>query len=149
MINFGSPRVGNGAFVAEYNALVPEALRVVNRNDIVPTVPRMLGYKHVGEPVVLGARGGEAVAPDAADVHREDAFGEEVAADIIPQLADLWLSSEDRDRTRIQELLQQELDLFATLRDGSALLEHLEDFYLVTLQRSAAARPAPRGPGRT
>ena len=149
MINFGSPRVGNGAFVAEYNALVPEAVRVVNRNDIVPTVPRMLGYKHVGEPVVLRSREEEAAAPEAADGLREDAFGEEVAADIIPQLADLWLSSEDRDRSRIQELLQQELDLFATLRDGSALLEHLEDFYLVTLQRSAAARPAPRGPGRT
>ena len=150
MINFGSPRVGNGAFVAQYNALVPGAVRVVNRNDIVATVPRMLGFKHVGEPVVLDERGRGAAGPATADATREDAFGEAVAADIIPQLADLWLSSEEKDRTRIQELLQQELDLFATLQDGSALLEHLEDFYLATLQRSAAeARPGPRGPGPT
>ena len=75
-----------------------------------------------------------------------------VATDILASLPEVFdmlvVRKEMGIPTPTQVVLQQELDLFATLRDGSALLEHLEDFYLVTLQRSAAARPAPRGPGR-
>ena len=143
MVNFGSPRVGNGAFVAQYDSLVPGAIRCINARDIVPTVPRMLGYKHVGDVIVLGSGGSvPGAAPD-----REDAFGEAMAADVIPQLAELWMSSEDADRRKIQELLQQELDLFATIQNGSALLEHLEDFYLETLQRSVTESGGPRAGG--
>lgn len=43
MVNFGSPRVGNKAFAQEFNQLVPDAWRVVNRNDAVCTVPRLMG----------------------------------------------------------------------------------------------------------
>ena len=143
MVNFGSPRVGNGAFVAQYDALVPGAIRCINARDIVPTVPRMLGYKHVGDVIVLGESSGGSVPGS----DREDAFGEAVAADVIPQLAELWMSSEDSDRAKIQDLLQQELDLFATIQNGSALLEHLEDFYLETLQRSVTESGGPRAGG--
>ena len=37
--------------------LVPDALRITNKKDIIPTVPRMLGFKHVGERVLLDAGG--------------------------------------------------------------------------------------------
>jgi predicted lipase len=43
MYNFGSPRVGNRVFAAEFNARVPDAWRVVNRSDAVCTVPRLMG----------------------------------------------------------------------------------------------------------
>jgi predicted lipase len=36
---FGSPRVGNNAFVKEFNRIVDKAVRVVHRNDLVPTLP--------------------------------------------------------------------------------------------------------------
>jgi len=32
-------------------------LRITNKKDIIPTVPRMLGFKHVGERVLLDAGG--------------------------------------------------------------------------------------------
>jgi hypothetical protein len=43
MVNFGSPRVGNRAFAEDFNKLVPRAWRVVNRNDAVAAVPRLMG----------------------------------------------------------------------------------------------------------
>ncbi|GAB4427461.1 MAG: hypothetical protein Kow0031_07490 [Anaerolineae bacterium] len=50
----GSPKVGNPAFAAAYNKLVPDTHRIVNDADVVPTIPP-LGYEHVGELVHLGA----------------------------------------------------------------------------------------------
>lgn len=35
LINFGSPRVGNRAFARQFNALVPNAFRIVNGADLV------------------------------------------------------------------------------------------------------------------
>jgi len=54
MYNFGSPRVGNKAFATEFNRAVPHAWRLVNRNDAVVTVPRLVGYCHVGHAVIVG-----------------------------------------------------------------------------------------------
>jgi triacylglycerol lipase len=51
---FGSPKVGNPAFAAAYNKLVPDTHRFVNDADVVPTIPP-LGYEHVGELHHLGA----------------------------------------------------------------------------------------------
>ena len=48
MVNFGSPRVGNTHFAADFDRLVPDAWRVINNNDAVCTVPRLMGYSHVG-----------------------------------------------------------------------------------------------------
>ncbi|MGE5631271.1 MAG: lipase family protein [Caulobacteraceae bacterium] len=39
MYNFGSPRVGNPKFVQIYNEVVRDSFRIVNVNDIVPTLP--------------------------------------------------------------------------------------------------------------
>ena len=48
MYNYGSQRVGNAAFARAYNAAVPDSWRVTNKLDVIPRVPRLLGYCHVG-----------------------------------------------------------------------------------------------------
>ncbi|KAK4406020.1 Lipase [Sesamum angolense] len=55
MYNFGSPRVGNRRFAEVYNEKVKDSWRVVNHRDIIPTVPRLMGYCHVAQPVYLAA----------------------------------------------------------------------------------------------
>eukprot|EP00256_Glycine_max_P065284 XP_025979879.1 uncharacterized protein LOC100789825 isoform X2 [Glycine max] len=55
MYNFGSPRVGNKRFAEVYNERVKDSWRVVNHRDIIPTVPRLMGYCHVERPVFLAA----------------------------------------------------------------------------------------------
>lgn len=57
MYNFGSPRVGNRAFADAYNAAIPKTWRITNSRDVIPTVPRLGGYKHVGNTVMLSADG--------------------------------------------------------------------------------------------
>ncbi|XP_076924178.1 uncharacterized protein LOC143586534 [Bidens hawaiensis] len=63
MYNFGSPRVGNKKFAEVYNQGVKDSWRVVNHRDIIPSVPRLMGYCHVAQPIYL----------TAGDVH-EDAM---------------------------------------------------------------------------
>ena len=58
MYNYGSPRVGNAAFAGAYNATVPDSWRVTNRLDVIPRVPRLMGYCHVGNAI--------SVTPDGA-----------------------------------------------------------------------------------
>ncbi|KXZ45673.1 hypothetical protein GPECTOR_52g70 [Gonium pectorale] len=53
MYTYGAPRVGNKAFAEAFNALVPDAFRCANDDDIVPRVPRLMGFCHVGTPVLL------------------------------------------------------------------------------------------------
>ncbi|CAH2079347.1 unnamed protein product [Thlaspi arvense] len=55
MYNFGSPRVGNKKFAEVYNQKVKDSWRVVNHRDIIPTVPRLMGYCHVAQPLYLAA----------------------------------------------------------------------------------------------
>eukprot|EP00268_Persea_americana_P020960 TRINITY_DN2099_c0_g1_i8.p2 TRINITY_DN2099_c0_g1~~TRINITY_DN2099_c0_g1_i8.p2 ORF type:complete len:101 (+),score=11.98 TRINITY_DN2099_c0_g1_i8:121-423(+) len=55
MYNFGSPRVGNKRFAELYNEKVKDSWRIVNHRDIIPTVPRLMGYCHVAQPVYLAA----------------------------------------------------------------------------------------------
>lgn len=40
---------------------MPDTWRLVNRNDVIPTVPRMLGYCHVGNALILGDKPGAPV----------------------------------------------------------------------------------------
>ncbi|KAI7836015.1 hypothetical protein COHA_010099 [Chlorella ohadii] len=55
--NYGSPRVGNKAFADAFDRLVPNTWRVANTNDAVASVPRMLGYCHVGHKAELSGEG--------------------------------------------------------------------------------------------
>lgn len=67
--NFGSPRVGSGAFAAHFDSSLPDCWRVVNAADLVPRVPRLLGYAHVGHAVPLKSDGtfdDEAIAENYA-----------------------------------------------------------------------------------
>ncbi|XVF65001.1 hypothetical protein PTKIN_Ptkin09bG0211600 [Pterospermum kingtungense] len=57
MYNFGSPRVGNRRFAEVYNEKVKDSWRIVNHRDIIPTIPRLMGYCHVAQPVYLAAGG--------------------------------------------------------------------------------------------
>ena len=55
IITFGSPRVGNAAFVKSYNKRLKKTLRIENGNDIVTKLPfKFLGYKHVGIGIHIG-----------------------------------------------------------------------------------------------
>jgi triacylglycerol lipase len=52
--SFGSPRVGNPAFVESYNRRVPDSWRVVNGWDAVAGLPApWQGYRHVEAPIRL------------------------------------------------------------------------------------------------
>ena len=47
MYTYGAPRVGNSVFAQAFNACVASSWRFHNLSDIVPTVPRLMGYCHV------------------------------------------------------------------------------------------------------
>jgi hypothetical protein len=54
VVTFGSPRVGNKSFAADFDTKIPSCLRIVNDLDLVPLAPfRFLEYCHVGSPVQL------------------------------------------------------------------------------------------------
>ena len=37
------------------------------------------------------------------------------------------------ERELIEQILQTEINIFRAIRDGSALMQHMEDFYYITL----------------
>ena len=47
MYNYGSPRVGNAAFAQAYNRSIPNSWRI-SKLDVIPRVPRLMGYSHIG-----------------------------------------------------------------------------------------------------
>ncbi|KAI9136881.1 Alpha/Beta hydrolase protein [Paraphysoderma sedebokerense] len=52
VITYNQPRVGNSGFADFYDSMVPNTLRVVNSNDVVPKVPtRVAQYVHIGSEV--------------------------------------------------------------------------------------------------
>lgn len=63
LYTFGSPRVGDPAFCAAFDALGLPAYRYVNDLDVVPRVPtRLMGYSHIGKLMYFGPDG--MVTPD-------------------------------------------------------------------------------------
>ncbi|OQS04473.1 hypothetical protein THRCLA_03297, partial [Thraustotheca clavata] len=64
MYNFGGPRVGNPAFVRQYNNKVPNSFRIVFDGDLVAGIPRFWGlYEHVGSEVAIDDAGNVIVDP--------------------------------------------------------------------------------------
>ncbi|KAF0682940.1 Aste57867_24953 [Aphanomyces stellatus] len=64
MYNFGGPRVGNPAFMRQYNRAVPNSHRVVLDGDLVAGIPRFWGlYQHVGTEVAIDEEGNLIVDP--------------------------------------------------------------------------------------
>jgi hypothetical protein len=143
MYNFGSPRVGDGTFCDAYNALVPDSVRVVNRGDLVPTLPALLGYRHVdhGVRVSVGADGAAEIAPFAA-ARGTDRYGEDgedgsaqasaSAAEKIVRLAERLgvVGSLGVDA----ETAADAAEALSSLASLDALADHFEDEYLVALR---------------
>ncbi|CAL8471597.1 g11139 [Coccomyxa elongata] len=137
MYNYGSPRVGNAAFARAYDRSVPDSWRVTNRLDVIPRVPRLMGYCHVGNSVSVTPDGRFEVNDKKVDVFKEG----HMAEDVLPVLAQRALRaaqerSED-DTAEIAALIEHEMNFMQTLVTGSALSEHMEDFYLDTLRALA------------
>ncbi|KAL4450128.1 hypothetical protein ABPG77_010797 [Micractinium sp. CCAP 211/92] len=81
--NYGCPRVGNRAFAEHYNQLVPSTWRVVNARDTVCTLPRLMGYAHVGHAIQLEPDGSVQVI-----MHSTQQLGEGVSLpDVAPAVS--------------------------------------------------------------
>ncbi|XP_017975190.1 PREDICTED: uncharacterized protein LOC18602863 isoform X4 [Theobroma cacao] len=132
MYNFGSPRVGNRRFAEVYNEKVKDSWRIVNHRDIIPTVPRLMGYCHVAQPVYLAA--GE--LRDALENMElwKDGYQGDVIGEYTPDV--LVTEFMKGERELIEQILQTEINIFRAIRDGSALMQHMEDFYYITLLES-------------
>ncbi|EYU22285.1 hypothetical protein MIMGU_mgv1a001923mg [Erythranthe guttata] len=129
MYNFGSPRVGNKIFAQVYNQKVKDSWRVVNHRDIIPTVPRLMGYCHVAQPVYLAARD-IGNTKDNLDV-LEDGYQGDVIGEATPDV--LVTEFMRGERELVENILNTEINIFRSIRDGSALMQHMEDFYYITL----------------
>ena len=71
-----------------YNDLVPDSVRVVNGDDLVPTLPALLGYRHVDHGVRIDTDGGLAgcsdtflAAAEDEDVQSRSATGDQETRD--------------------------------------------------------------------
>ncbi|XP_024521809.1 uncharacterized protein LOC9643578 [Selaginella moellendorffii] len=123
MYNFGSPRVGNRAFADQYNKVIKDSWRIVNHRDIIPTVPRLMGYCHVAQAIYLSSL-------EKTSELEEDVIGEATPGGIVGE----FLKGE---KQLINKLIQTEIAMLRTLRDGTALMQHMEDFYYISLLERA------------
>ncbi|MCO5594626.1 hypothetical protein L7F22_048659 [Adiantum nelumboides] len=132
MYNFGSPRVGNKKFADRYNMIVKDSWRVVNHLDIIPTVPRLMGYCHVATPIYLTAGDVQDATVNLELV--QDGYKGDVIGEATPDfLLEEFMKGEKR---LIERLLQTEIAMIQSIRNGSALMQHMEDFYYISLLES-------------
>ncbi|KAK8449156.1 hypothetical protein SEVIR_7G170800v4 [Setaria viridis] len=136
MYNFGSPRVGNRRFAEVYNAKVKDSWRIVNHRDIIPTVPRLMGYCHVEAPVYLK------FGDSKDELANNGILDDEDQGDVIGEYTPDVLVTEfmKGEKQLVEKLLQTEINLLRSIRDGSALMQHMEDFYYVTLLENVRSR---------
>lgn len=129
MYNFGSPRVGNKKFAQVYNEKVKDSWRVVNHRDIIPSVPRLMGYCHVAHPIYLAAGDVENA------LENMELLGDGYEGDVIGESTPDVLVSEfmKGEKELIEKILNTEINIFRSIRDGTALMQHMEDFYYVSL----------------
>lgn len=140
MYNFGSPRVGNKRFADVYNKVVKDSWRIVNHRDIIPTVPRLMGYCHVAQPIYLSAG-----ALTDAILERdllEDGYHGDVIGEVTPDF--VFENVMKGERKMLERLLQTEIAMLRAIRDGSALMQHMEDFYYIALLERVEQKMASR-----
>ncbi|XP_038979132.1 uncharacterized protein LOC103695549 isoform X2 [Phoenix dactylifera] len=125
-------RVGNRRFAELYNEKVKDSWRVVNHRDIIPTVPRLMGYCHVAQPVYLAAGDLEETLVNKIDGYQGDAIGEFTPDILVSEFM-------KGEKQLVEKILQTEINLLSTIRDGTALMQHMEDFYYITLLESVRA----------
>ncbi|CAA6655356.1 unnamed protein product [Spirodela intermedia] len=138
MYNFGSPRVGNRCFAELYNQKVRDSWRIVNHRDIIPTVPRLMGYCHVAQPVYLAAgdlKSALVNLESLQDEYQGDVIGESTPDALVSEFI-------RGEKQLVEKILQTEINLFRSIRDGTALMQHMEDFYYVTLLESVRSNYA-------
>ncbi|CAN4120591.1 unnamed protein product [Withania somnifera] len=129
MYNFGSPRVGNKRFAEVYNEKVKDSWRIVNHRDIIPTVPRLMGYCHVAQPVYLAA-GDPKNTMDNVELLEDDYQGDVIGEATPDVIVSEFMKGE---KELIEKILNTEINIFLAIRDGTALSQHMEDFYYITL----------------
>ncbi|OBZ77266.1 Lipase [Grifola frondosa] len=67
-VTYGTPRVGNSAYAAWYDAMVPDFTRINNEKDPIPIVPgRFLGFEHPHGEVHIVAPGDAVSCPGDDD----------------------------------------------------------------------------------
>lgn len=141
MVNFGSPRVGNRGFCEEYDELVTDSIRIVNRGDLVPTLPALLGYRHVSHGVRIANGGGERaliglakrndvknVTNNSTDASSDDASDAGKIVALAERLGVVGVLGVD------QETASDAVEALASLVSIDALADHFEDEYLVALR---------------
>jgi hypothetical protein len=139
MYNYGSPRVGNRAFVKRFNALVPDSIRVINGSDLVPTLPALLGYRHVDHGVRIPANAGEALV-GAGDV-RASSSAENGTTDVAvgAKIVELAEAMGVRNVLGVdEESASDAVVALTSLVNADALGDHFEDKYYVALKAVAA-----------
>eukprot|EP00210_Caulerpa_lentillifera_P002079 g1994.t1 len=131
MYNFGSPRVGNQSFAENFNQLVSESWRIVSRKDLVTTIPRLAGYCHVQNVVVLNKDG----SLEFEDGDRKDVLEGLYAEEIVNEVSAMLNDGDGFEKVG-KKVLDYELELVSRLVDGSGLGEHMEENYLLCLKCS-------------
>jgi len=134
MVNFGSPRVGNAAFVELYNSLVPHSCRLVNGTDAVPTVPALLGYRHVAHGVRLTSHG--VASPDTPPTLPSTSASPGDIVSFAAAALSGAVSAGAVDETAAAEAAVA----LASLVDAAALEAHFEEQYLQALRTALKAR---------
>jgi hypothetical protein len=153
MVNFGSPRVGNAAFCDAYASLVRDSVRVVNGSDAVPTLPALLGYRHVSHGVRVTAEGVVAAeAPPALPAPPAAAAGAGVQAlrgAVVAGAAQLAAAAlggggdgEDGSASaaRNDVVAAEVAAALAALVDAAAFEAHFEAQYLCALRAARERR---------
>lgn len=140
MYNYGSPRVGNKAFAEAYNEQVPNTWRIVNGNDAVTAVPRLLGYCHVGHAVYLRPDGSIDIQRDSINAPFEGvaiphvlpamgtAVAETVVAKVVPSVMKgaaaemIGVTLPEKEKRSIDEAIQGEVEAA-----GAACMEQIKE----------------------
>ncbi|CAD7700050.1 unnamed protein product [Ostreobium quekettii] len=128
MYNFGSPRVGNRAFADAYNAVVSESWRITSSRDAIPTVPRLAGYKHVENTVILTGTG-----LNFENTPR-DLWEGRVMREVVEEISEKVSRNQQPIQEIADEVLANEKELLDLVLDGSGLEQHMEDCYLACLE---------------
>lgn len=157
MYNYGSPRVGNKAFAVEFDRAVPNAWRIVNRRDAVVTVPRLVGYCHVGHAVIMGGDKGMEVQKYSSEAPYEGmavpellpAVGAAITSAMSSALPavikgvglEIALVAESEESgavtaEQLPELWAQEKAAWAALFEGTAIAEHMEEHYFKGIEEA-------------
>eukprot|EP00892_Ulva_mutabilis_P003254 jgi/Ulvmu1/12/UM001_0012.1 len=124
---FGSPRIGNRAFIEEFNAAVPRTFQFQVDNDIVSQLPPFLAYADVSnECRVLD--GGRVELREGMPV---SVFGMQPVSDEVRQkLVAPLTATEQRNRKALSEADGQFFQSLLSMEGGTP---HLPDTYLRAL----------------